>query len=77
MSLQYANLKAMAEQLSNQIAEVEAKLKAFDPDARALKNEYVRIVRSTRLGSVDYKARLKSTRSMLRSTVASRHRFAR
>jgi len=59
LSLQYANLKAMAEQLSNQIAEVEAKLKAFDPDARALKNEYVRIVRSTRLGSVDYKSAFK------------------
>ena len=59
LSMQYVNLKAMAEQLSNQMAEVEAKLKAFEPDARALKNDYVRITRSTRQGVVDYKTAFK------------------
>lgn len=59
LSMQYINLKAMAEQLSSQIAEIEAKLKAFDPDARALKNDYVRITRSTRQGVVDYKTAFK------------------
>ena len=59
LSIQYSNLKAMAEQLSSQMAEIEAKLKAYEPDTRALRNDYVRITRSQRQGTVDYKRAFK------------------